>query len=261
MERTDRRPILSAQINKIEPTFVPQWLKSTTHTSNHLSGTFFLSTILLFDLFYRILLNFDHFSEDRGRNNNDTERSSATVERSASSLHRSSVTNDSQCDDREKAIHLRPYNSFGRNKDLNFIERWKPGVSENGSNNLPDFASSARNRTFANANVSIGNSISKLSFEKDFPSLRSEEKQGSHEIGRAQKLTGGDNWTSALSETPPFGINGPPLCVSGSMTGLNMAEALAQPPPQGRGVTRKVQNFSIVFLLSVLSIVSPVADF
>lgn len=110
---------------------------------------------------------------------------------------------------------------------------------------------------------STGSSIKKAVFEKDFPSLGSEEKQGVPDIGRVSSpgltsavqslpvgnstLIGGEGWTSALAEVPPIignsssgslsaqtgsgtTLSGPPSVTAG----LNMAEALAQAPSRAR---------------------------
>ncbi|XWS25214.1 hypothetical protein CRYUN_Cryun27aG0050400 [Craigia yunnanensis] len=105
----------------------------------------------------------------------------------------------------------------------------------------------------------IGSSIHKAVFEKDFPSLGTEERQVLPEIARVSSpglssasqslpvgnsaLIGGERWTSALAEVPSVvgssstGSLPAPLTVSASISGapsitagLNMAEALAQAP-------------------------------
>ncbi|XP_022773199.1 uncharacterized protein LOC111315609 [Durio zibethinus] len=104
----------------------------------------------------------------------------------------------------------------------------------------------------------IGSSIHKAVFEKDFPSLRTEERQVVPEIARVSSplssssqsfpvgnsaLIGGERWTSALAEMPSVvgssstGSSPAPLTVSTIVSGapsvtagLNMAEALAQAP-------------------------------
>lgn len=113
----------------------------------------------------------------------------------------------------------------------------------------------------------IGSSIQKTVFEKDFPSLGTEEKQVVPDIGRVSSpglttavhslpvgstaLIGGEGWTSALAEVPTIIGGGSssstgslsvqqtvaPASGSGassSMAGLNMAEALAQAPSRVR---------------------------
>ncbi|XP_023550773.1 uncharacterized protein LOC111808812 [Cucurbita pepo subsp. pepo] len=112
--------------------------------------------------------------------------------------------------------------------------------------------------------ISVGSSIQKAVFEKDFPSLGSEEKQGASEIGRVSSpglsssvqslpignsalIVGGEGWTSALAEVPsmigsttgsssfqqtvPATSGAGPLSVT---AGLNMAEALVQAPSRAR---------------------------
>ncbi|XP_020976837.1 mediator of RNA polymerase II transcription subunit 1 isoform X4 [Arachis ipaensis] len=108
-------------------------------------------------------------------------------------------------------------------------------------------------------------SVQKAFFDKDFPSLGAEEKQGIAEIGRVPSpglgsaasqslpvgnsaLIRGEGWTSALAEVPTIiGSSNPGFVMvqqnataaSGSVAsstaaGLNMAEALAQTPSQAR---------------------------
>ena len=105
----------------------------------------------------------------------------------------------------------------------------------------------------------IGSNVHKAVFEKDFPSLGTEERQVLPEIARVSSpglssasqslpvgnsaLFGGERWTSALAEVPSVvgssstGSLPAPLTVSTSISGapsvtagLNMAEALAQAP-------------------------------
>ncbi|KAG2701020.1 hypothetical protein I3760_06G024000 [Carya illinoinensis] len=108
----------------------------------------------------------------------------------------------------------------------------------------------------------VGISMQKSVFEKDFPSLGTEERQGAPDIGRVSSpglssavqslavgstaLIGGEGWTSALAEVPTLigsssrgssSVQQTVATTSGSvapsvMTGLNMAEALAQAPPR-----------------------------
>ncbi|XP_022747269.1 uncharacterized protein LOC111296982 [Durio zibethinus] len=109
----------------------------------------------------------------------------------------------------------------------------------------------------------IGSSIHKAVFEKDFPSLGTEERQGVPEIVRVSSpglssasqslpvgnsaLIGAEGWTSALAEVPSVvgssstGSLPVPQTVSTSGPGapsvtpsLNMAEALAQAPSRTR---------------------------
>ncbi|PPD69904.1 hypothetical protein GOBAR_DD33213 [Gossypium barbadense] len=109
----------------------------------------------------------------------------------------------------------------------------------------------------------IGSNIHKAVFEKDFPSLGTEDRQAGPQIARVSSpglssaslsspacnsaLIGGEGWTSALAEMPTMvgssstGSLPAPLIVSTSSSGvqsvtvgLNMAEALAQAPSRTR---------------------------
>ncbi|XP_061339522.1 uncharacterized protein LOC133286160 isoform X2 [Gastrolobium bilobum] len=111
----------------------------------------------------------------------------------------------------------------------------------------------------------VGSSIQKAVFDKDFPSLGAEEKQGITEIGRvpspglgatasqslpvgSSALIGGEGWTSALAEVPTImgssstgslSVQQAVTTTSGSVmssatAGLNMAEALTQTPSRAR---------------------------
>ncbi|KAJ1385020.1 hypothetical protein SESBI_42012 [Sesbania bispinosa] len=130
----------------------------------------------------------------------------------------------------------------------------KPGSSCN-QNNGNDLLSGG----------SIGSSIQKAVFDKDFPSLGAEERLGITEIGRVSSpglgttasqtlpvgssaLIGGEGWTSALAEVPTIigsSSTGPQIMqqtvvptsgtvLSSTSAGLNMAEALVQTPSRAR---------------------------
>lgn len=118
--------------------------------------------------------------------------------------------------------------------------------------------------------VGIGSSSQKAVFEKDFPSLGTEERQGGPDIGRVSSsgfttavqslpvgssaLIGGEGWTSALVEVPVMGSSSSGSFVqqtvastSGSgaastMAGLNMAEALAQAPSRARTAPQVIRR-------------------
>uniref|UniRef100_A0A0R0JNG4 Mediator of RNA polymerase II transcription subunit 1 n=1 Tax=Glycine max TaxID=3847 RepID=A0A0R0JNG4_SOYBN len=118
---------------------------------------------------------------------------------------------------------------------------------------------------------SIGSSVQKAVFNKDFPSLGVEERQGITEIGRVSSpglgaaasqtlpvgssaLIGGEGWTSALAEVPTIigssstgslTLQQTVSPTSGSVltstsSGLNMAEALAQTPSRARSAPQVV---------------------
>lgn len=142
--------------------------------------------------------------------------------------------------------------------------------------------SSNTNHTNGNgvlSGVGIGSSIQKAVFEKDFPSLGTEERQGVPDIGRVSSpgfttavqslpvgssaLIGGEGWTSALVEVPVMGSSSTGsfsaqqtvTSTSGSgaastMAGLNMAEALAQAPSRARAAPQVIRK--IIYALGQL---------
>ncbi|XP_027331027.1 mediator of RNA polymerase II transcription subunit 1-like isoform X4 [Abrus precatorius] len=131
------------------------------------------------------------------------------------------------------------------------------------------------NQNNGNGILSVGNvssSIQKVVFDKDFPSLGAEEKQGIAEVGRVSSpgltatasqslpvgssaLIGGEGWTSALAEVPTMigssstgSLSVQQTVTTGSVVSstaaaLNMAEALAQTPSRARS-TPQVLNSS-----------------
>ncbi|KAK7301291.1 hypothetical protein RJT34_12152 [Clitoria ternatea] len=123
------------------------------------------------------------------------------------------------------------------------------------------------NQNNGNGILSGGNvsSMQKAVFDKDFPSLGAEEKQGIADVGRVSSpglgatasqslpvgssaLIGGEGWTSALVEVPAIigsstsgslSVQPTVTTTSGSVgsstsAGLNMAEALTQTPSRPR---------------------------
>ncbi|MQM01165.1 hypothetical protein Taro_033919 [Colocasia esculenta] len=293
MDKSELEPIAFTERRKTEPTLVPEWLKtngsigvSSSGGSNHVSGP----SSHLDDQAggtlsrNRLLVT----ASDR-----DSPRSSLFKDISSLSYRRSSSANGSLTHEKDISSHSRPYSSFGRShrdrdrgKESDFRDKEKSINLENGIHDFPDSFVSNRaekdtlrrsqsmiagrggnlwvkrtaNDTFNSlSGVNIASGVGKSSFEREFPSLGTEDKQGPPEIGRvsspglssaAQSLPlcssaiiGGDGWTSALAEVPIIiGGNGPLLSsvqqtslacattVSSSTTGLNMAETLAQAP-------------------------------
>ncbi|CAK9171727.1 unnamed protein product [Ilex paraguariensis] len=107
----------------------------------------------------------------------------------------------------------------------------------------------------------IVSGMQKAAFEKDFPSLKTEEKHGVPDIGRVSSpglsisvqslsignsgFAGGERWTSALAEVPAIisgnglghsfvqqSVTSPMSGSASAMAGPNMAEALSQAPSQ-----------------------------
>ncbi|OVA01544.1 hypothetical protein BVC80_1519g40 [Macleaya cordata] len=118
-------------------------------------------------------------------------------------------------------------------------------------------------QNFLGVGGSIVGSIHKVAFERDFPSLGTEEKQGAPDTERVSPglstavqilpistsaVIGGNGWTSALAEVPALngnskmGLSSVQQTVPASSanvapsmaSGLNMAETLAQAPSRTR---------------------------
>ncbi|XP_023739692.1 uncharacterized protein LOC111887777 [Lactuca sativa] len=257
-------------MERTEPTFVPEWLKSsgglsTSHQSSSLhpdeQGVSKSSKSL------------------RNKSlDNELQRVSVSDRTTSSYFRRSSISNGSALS--------RSYSSFNRNNRDRDRDRDRDWEKDNNNNNrqkdysdplaniLPTrFEKEGLRRSFSGvsgkradswprkvaSDLSIANKSSnvKTSFERDFPSLGTDEKQVDNDIGRVPSpglssaiqslpignpaVIGGDGWTSALAEVPVIvGSNGnttavQPSSVSAttSMTGgRNMAETLAHGPPR-----------------------------
>ncbi|KAJ9561426.1 hypothetical protein OSB04_006586, partial [Centaurea solstitialis] len=277
-------------MERTEPTFVPEWLKSSGSSST--TSHQFTSSSLHPD---------EQGSSKSVRNkslvnssDNDLGRTSVSDRTTSSYFRRNPVGNGS--------AHLRSYSSFGRNHrdrdrdwDKDIYEFRSKEKSENRHRDYSDpldnilpsrFEKDGLRRSHSSVSAKRGDSwprkvVSdlsiasksshtngtilsnvKTSFERDFPSLGADEKQGDPDIGRVPSpglssaiqslpignsaVIGGDGWTSALAEVPVIvGSNGNSTSVSQpvqqpasiaattSMTGgRNMAETLAHGPPR-----------------------------
>ncbi|MED6191718.1 hypothetical protein PIB30_003061 [Stylosanthes scabra] len=275
-------------MEKSEPALVPEWLRSAGSVAGAGSSAHHQSTHT----------DANHHPRNRstkGANDFDSHRT-GFLERTSSSNSRRNSINGS-------AKHA--YSSFNRghrdkdrdrDKDRSsFGDHWDrdtdplanlfPGrterdalrrshsmVSKKQSDLLPQRLAvdtkSAGNSNPNNSNgILSGTSIQKAVFDKDFPSLGAEEKQGITEIARVSSpvlgatasqslpvgssaLIGGEGWTSALAEVPAIigSTTAGSLSVQQTVTptsvsvtstanataGLNMAEALAQTPSRAR---------------------------
>ncbi|PKA53503.1 hypothetical protein AXF42_Ash008999 [Apostasia shenzhenica] len=283
-----------------EPTFVPEWYKSNSSIetssshSNHLSGSSHSADDYNSGFSLR-----NRFPVNVG--DPDAPRSLSFKDKSSLSSRRSASGNGTM--GREKEISSRPYNSFGRNhrerdkdkdrdreKGLDLRERERPLSLDNGFSDYSDSLISnnsdkgflRRSHTMLSgrhvdswikrpghessngvSGGTIVSGITKSSFERDFPSLGSEEKHVGSDVARVSSpglssaihnlpatsstIIGGDCWTSALAEVPPLAggncqvvssplQNSPALTSSASITPtcLNMAETLAQAPARVR---------------------------
>ncbi|KAJ0879759.1 hypothetical protein HanRHA438_Chr10g0455231 [Helianthus annuus] len=255
-------------MERSEPTFVPEWLKS----SGSLSTT-------------------SHHSDEQGVSK--TSRNKSLVNISDNELGRPSVSERTTSSYFRRASssngspYLRSYGSFDRYSDKEKSESRHRDYSDPLGSILPSrFEKEGLRRSHSSVSAKRGDSwprkvvadstgvnktshghsnggalrsggggISgvKTAFERDFPSLGAEEKQDS-EIGRVPSpglssaiqslpigsaaVIGGDGWTSALAEVPVIvGSNGSNTSVVQPVqptTGRNMAETLAQGPPRAQ---------------------------
>ncbi|KAJ6352811.1 hypothetical protein OIU76_001928 [Salix suchowensis] len=282
-------------MERSEPSFVPEWLKSTGTVSGAGSlAHHFASSSSHSDV--PSLANLTRNKNFKNINDFDSPRS-AFLDRTSSSNSRRSSSNGS-------AKH--PYSSFSRShrdKDRerdkersSFMDHWDRDssdplgslltnriqkdtlrrsssmVSRKHGELMPRRAASdlknGSGNTHANGNVlisgdSFGSSSQKAVFEKDFPSLGSEDRQGVPDIARVSSpglsssvqslpvgssaLIVGEGWTSALAEVPAIIANSSTSSssaaltvvasssgASSGMTGLNMAETLTQAPSRTR---------------------------
>eukprot|EP00268_Persea_americana_P038358 TRINITY_DN3794_c0_g2_i2.p1 TRINITY_DN3794_c0_g2~~TRINITY_DN3794_c0_g2_i2.p1 ORF type:complete len:616 (-),score=162.84 TRINITY_DN3794_c0_g2_i2:713-2560(-) len=285
---------------KSEPALVPEWLKSASSGVNSSGGGslhHFASSSQSDD--HAVGLPTRNRSSVSS-SDHDSPRSSAFMDRTSSSyFRRSSSTNGSMMHDKEPSVYSRNYSSFRSHRDRDWDKDLDFRLVEPRSRDHSDSLLSANILTsriekdtlrrsqsmisgkrgegwpkrvgndLSNGIHTGGNIISnkhKSSFDRDFPTLGAEEKQGVPEIGRVSSpglstacqslpmgtmsVIGGDGWTSALVELPAtVGSNSTILhsvqqtapasstAVHPSIsTGLNMAETLAQAPSRARAV-------------------------
>ncbi|KAJ0641012.1 hypothetical protein HanPSC8_Chr16g0719141 [Helianthus annuus] len=227
-------------MERSEPTFVPEWLKSSgsLSTASHNQSQ---SSALHSDepVVSKGTRNKSHVNIS----DNDLGRSSVSERTTSSYFRRTSSSNGSS--------HSRSYSSFGRYSDKEKSESRHRDYSDPLGNILPSrFEKDGLRRshssvsakrgeswprkivadsTGANKNIHSqsnggalrsGGGISgvKIAFERDFPSLGADEKQTDPELGRVPSpglssaiqslpvgnsgVIGGDGWTSALAEVP-----------------------------------------------------------
>ncbi|XP_076959906.1 uncharacterized protein LOC143636085 [Bidens hawaiensis] len=235
-------------MERSEPTFVPEWLKSTAPHHQFQSSS---------------LHSDEQVVSKATRNKSHVNTTDNDIGWPSSSyFRRSSSSNGSS--------HLRSYSSFGngRYSDKEKSESKHRDYSDPLSSILPSrFEKDGLRRSHSSLSAKRGESWSrkpvaasngggsrsaggvKIVFERDFPSLGAEDKQTdsglssviqSLPIGNAAVI-GGDGWTSALAEVPVIvGGNGSNSLVVQSSTsmgmGRNMAETLVQGPPRAQTV-------------------------
>ncbi|KAM0971665.1 hypothetical protein FF1_019574 [Malus domestica] len=284
-------------MERSEPTLVPEWLRSTgSVTGGGSSAHHFASSSSHSDV--SSLANHLRNRTSKSITDFDTPRS-AFLDRSSSSNSRRSSGNGSakhayssfnrshRDKDREKEKERSNFgdhwdrdssdplgNIFTSRVEKDTLRRSQSMVSRKQTEPLPRRAAidskSSGNSNHHNGNgllSGVGVGIQKVVFDKDFPSLGTEERPAAPDIGRvpspgfitavqslpvgSSALIGGEGWTSALAEVPSTIIGSsssgsfpvqPTVAAtscsgaSTAMSGLNMAEALSQAPAKARTV-------------------------
>lgn len=294
-------------MEKSEPTFIPEWLKgsgggttnhqmvsSSLHSDDHLAaknsrnkssagvndngiGRSFVSDRTTSSYFRRSSSN-NGSSHSRshgtfGRSNRDRDWEKEAIDSRGKEKH---LLSDHRLEYSDLLGSILP----GRiDKDLRRTQSMITGKrGETLPRKMPSFSGNTNKSSGLQPGVSALGNVHKASFERDFPSLGSEERQAS-EIRRvsspglssaipsmslaASALTRGDTWTSALAEVPLLAVsneNGSvqqattPVTVSLSssmLTGLNMAETVAQgssrvqTPPELSTETQRLEELAI----------------
>ncbi|KAJ4846133.1 hypothetical protein Tsubulata_044890 [Turnera subulata] len=284
-------------MEKSEPTLVPEWLRSTGNVSGGGSSLHhFASSSPHSD----VSSSAHHLRNRSAKNGSDHDSSRlALLERTSSSNSRRSSSNGSSKHPYSSFSRSHRDKDRDRERDkerLSYGDHWDRDSSDplgsiltsrGGKDTLrrshsmvsrkqsevfprrvvPDLKNgSTVNHTNGNGLVSgssVGNSIHKTVFEKDFPSLGGEERQGVPDIARVSSpglstavqslpvgssaLVSGEGWTSALAEVPTIIGSSTAGSLSAAQTtvatasgassvsaGLNMAEALTQAPSKAR---------------------------
>ncbi|KAF2291466.1 hypothetical protein P3X46_028633 [Hevea brasiliensis] len=280
-------------MERSEPTLVPEWLRSSGSVSGGgSSAQHFASSSSHSDV-----SSSAHHARNRNSKSDFDSPRSAFLDRASSSNSRRTSSNGSA--KHAYSSFSRSHRDKDRERDkerLNFGDHWDHDVPDPLGSILPSRSEkdtlrrshstvarkqsdvlprrftvdlkNGSNSNHANGNglisgSSVGSGIQKTVFDKDFPSLGSEERQGVPDIGRVSSpglstavqslpvgssaLIGGEGWTSALVEVPT--IIGNSSCGSLSavqtvansapgtpsvMASLNMAEALTQVPSRTR---------------------------
>ncbi|KAL4271768.1 hypothetical protein GQ457_13G021320 [Hibiscus cannabinus] len=277
-------------MERSEPTFVPQWLKSTgTVAGGGGNSAHHLASDVGRQRNYRNTSDFDSprhafldrtssLNSRRSSSNGSAKHAYSSFSRSHRDKNRERDKERSSFEDHWERDSSDPLDSILTSRveklgistsrvEMDALRRSHSMVSRKQGEALPRRvavgSADSGNSKHNNGNDllsggAIGNSIHKAVFEKDFPSLGTEERQVVPQISRVSSpglgspvgnsaLIGGEGWTSALAEMPAAvgssntgsmtasltastsGCGGPSVSV-----GLNMAEALAQAPSRTR---------------------------
>ncbi|KAF8116435.1 hypothetical protein N665_0018s0045 [Sinapis alba] len=296
-------------MDKGEPSLVPEWLRS----SGHASGGGSSNHLLISSSSHSDSASLPHNSRNKNsRSKSDVDsvhspfldRSSSTNSRRGSSngsakhpyssfnFNRSQREKD-RSRDKDRVSYVDPWDldtsiplrNILTGRDQDQLRRSHSMVTRKQADHLSrglsvslknGGGSSSYNGNGILHGPSIGNSFLRTGFDKDFPSLGTEEKHGGQDVVRVSSpglgsavqslpvgnsaLIGGEGWTSALAEVPIViekACAGPLISPKanvvsiGSSTGLNMAEALVQAPartltpPQGSVETQRLEDLAI----------------
>ncbi|XP_072992153.1 uncharacterized protein [Typha latifolia] len=278
-------------MDRSEPALKPEWLKSrngvvaNNGTLNHQTSTSSLSVEHHIGIFSRNRSCLVHHERNL-----------------SSSLRRCSSSNGARTHDKDRAGKSRTYSSFGRSnrereldKDFNFRDRGDRSVLvDNGfHDNLETFLTSSSERDTLrhshpvvpgktigtltrglglNSSNGIRGRTKSASFEKDFPSLGAEEKNGHPDASRVSSpgislpiqttplgtatIPGIDTWNSALvipvkAAENGLGLSSKQQTAATPVTVLNMAETVAQAPsrfrsaPQLSTQTQRIEELTL----------------
>ncbi|PSS29180.1 Serine/threonine-protein kinase [Actinidia chinensis var. chinensis] len=305
-------------MERSEPTLIPEWLKGSGSISGGTTSHQMVASSLHKD--DRVASKPSRNKSSMSINFHDTGRSSVSDRTTSAYFRKSSSTNGSShvrshgsfgrsnrdkdwekeiydFRDEEKSIlgdhRRREYSDPLENilpsrfeKDLRRSQSMTAGKQgETWPRQVPSDLSNANksNPNKSNGLLAGGSAVScvhKAAFERDFPSLGTEERQAAPEIGRVSSpglstpiqslpignsaVIRGNGWTSALAEVPVLvGSNGaagsvqqaiPPTSsslASSMVTGMNMAETLVQGPPRAHTIpqlsaeTQKMEELAI----------------
>ncbi|KAJ4917270.1 Uncharacterized protein Rs2_02820 [Raphanus sativus] len=293
-------------MDKGEPSLVPEWLRS----SGHASGGGSSNHLLISSSSHSDSASLPHNSRNKNsRSKSDVDsvhspfldRSSSTNSRRGSSNgsskhpYSSFNFNRSQRDkdrsrDKDRVSYVDPWDldtsiplrNILTGRDQDQLRRSHSMVTRKQADHLSRGLSvglkngGGSSSSYNGNGILHGPSFLRTGFDKDFPSLGTEEKHGGQDLVRVSSpglgsavqslpvgnsaLIGGEGWTSALAEVPnviekacaaPLTSPKANVVCIGSSTGLNMAEALAQAPartltpPQGSGKTQRFEDLAI----------------
>ncbi|KAL2893016.1 Cysteine--tRNA ligase [Bienertia sinuspersici] len=268
-------------MERSEPSLVPEWLRSTGggSLSHHVSSSKTDGPLVALPKRNRNLINTSHSDTS---NSSVLERSSSANSRRSSSSNGSSKhdnnpytrsysgsTRNQRVKDRDKlgisdtwdSEYSEPLSSIlGGRTEKDSLRRSQSMISRKPDEftqrrtltNLRSKAHNINGNGNGNGTISVGSASSgtqKVSFERDFPLLGSDERPTTPDITRVPSpglsrgvqglsigtspLIGCEGWTSALAEVPVVGSNS-----TGSSSSLQPASCAAGGPPSSASTSR-----------------------